>query len=131
MKIQAVTVTRNGGPEVLALEERELGDPGPGQVRVRVRASGVNYIDVYFRTGLYPRPVPYVAGLEGAGVIPRDYDPLVDSVDFEQVKRLMHAISQKVIADVAAAPTHDSFFAAANAKLAGARKAAAAASSTG
>ncbi|HKU90835.1 MAG TPA: tryptophan halogenase family protein [Steroidobacteraceae bacterium] len=65
--------------------------------------------------------------LEGAGVVPRDYDPLVDTVDFEQVKRLMLAISQKVSADVAAAPTHDSFFAAANARLAGARKAAAAA----
>jgi NADPH:quinone reductase len=69
MKIHAVTVTRNGGPEVLALEERELGDPGPGQVRIRARACGVNYIDVYFRTGLYPRPVPYVAGLEGAGEV--------------------------------------------------------------
>ena len=69
MKIQSVVVTRNGGPEVLALEERELGDPGPGQVRIRVRASGVNYIDVYFRTGIYPRPVPYVAGLEGAGEV--------------------------------------------------------------
>lgn len=65
--------------------------------------------------------------LEGAGVVPRDYDPLVDTVDFEQVKRLMLAISQKVTADVAAAPTHDSFFAAANARLAAARKAAAAA----
>jgi tryptophan halogenase len=65
--------------------------------------------------------------LEGAGVVPRDYDPLVDTVDFEQVKRLMLAISQKVSADVAAAPSHDSFFAAANARLAGARKAAAAA----
>jgi tryptophan halogenase len=69
--------------------------------------------------------------LEGAGVVPRDYDPLVDTVDFEQVKRLMMAISQKVSADVAAAPTHDSFFAAANARLAGARKAAAAAVSAG
>jgi tryptophan halogenase len=69
--------------------------------------------------------------LEGAGVIPRDYDPLVDAVDFEQVKRLMLANSQKITADVAAAPTHDSFFAAANARLAGARKAAAAASNAG
>ena len=63
---------------------------------------------------------------EGMGIVPRDYDPLVDVVDFEQVKRLMLAVSQKVSADVAAAPTHDSFFAAANARLAGARKAAAA-----
>ncbi|MEO8064629.1 MAG: tryptophan halogenase family protein [Pseudomonadota bacterium] len=64
---------------------------------------------------------------EGMGITPRDYDPLVDTVDFEQVKRLMLAISQKVSADLAAAPSHDSFFAAANARLAGARKAAAAA----
>jgi tryptophan halogenase len=64
---------------------------------------------------------------EGMGVIPRDYDPLVDCVDFEQVKRLMLALSQKISADVAAAPTHDSFFLAANSRLAGARKAQAAA----
>jgi tryptophan halogenase len=63
---------------------------------------------------------------EGMGVTPRDYDPLVDTIDFEQVKRLMLAISQKISADAAAAPTHDSFFAVANAKIAGARKAAAA-----
>ena len=69
MKIQAISVRATGGPEVLALEERELGDPGPGQVRVRIRAAGVNYIDVYFRTGLYPRPLPFVAGLEGAGEV--------------------------------------------------------------
>jgi tryptophan halogenase len=60
---------------------------------------------------------------EGAGITPRDYDPLVDSVDFEQVKRVMLAISQKISADVAAAPTHDSYFAVANARLVGARRA--------
>jgi tryptophan halogenase len=65
--------------------------------------------------------------LEGMGVIPRDYDPLVDTIDYEQVKRVMLAISQKVSADTAAAPTHDSFFAQANARLATARKAASAA----
>ena len=69
MKIQAISVRATGGPEVLALDERELGDPGPGQVRIRIRAAGVNYIDVYFRTGLYPRPLPFVAGLEGAGEV--------------------------------------------------------------
>jgi tryptophan 7-halogenase len=63
---------------------------------------------------------------EGSGVIPRDYDPLVDTVDFEQVKRLMAVFNQKVAADSAAAPSHDSFFAQANSKLASARKAAAA-----
>ncbi len=56
--------------------------------------------------------------LEGMGITPRDYDPLVDMVDFEQVKRLMLAINQKVASDVTSAPTHDSFFAAANARLA-------------
>lgn len=65
--------------------------------------------------------------LEGMGVIPGDYDPMVDTVDFEQVKRVMLAISQKVSADASRAPTHDSFFAQANARLASARKAASAA----
>jgi tryptophan halogenase len=64
--------------------------------------------------------------LEGMGVVPADHDPLVDTIDFEQVKRVMLALSQKVAADTAAAPTHDSFFAQANARLAGVRKAAAA-----
>src|SRR4029453_13387532 len=69
MKIHAIEVRATGRPEVLEPAERELGDPGPGQVRVRTRACGVNYIDVYFRTGLYPRPLPFVAGLEGAGEV--------------------------------------------------------------
>jgi tryptophan halogenase len=69
--------------------------------------------------------------LEGMGVVPRDYDPLVDTVDYEQVQRLMLAITQKVTADTAAAPTHDSFFAQANARLAGVRKSTTAAQSAG
>jgi tryptophan 7-halogenase len=56
---------------------------------------------------------------DGQGVVPRDYDPLVDVVDFEQVKRLMLACHQKVMSDAQASPTHDSFFAAANARLGG------------
>jgi len=66
---RAIVVEKTGGPEVLTLAERDPGAPGPGQVRVRVAAAGVNFIDVYFRTGLYPRPLPFVAGLEGAGRI--------------------------------------------------------------
>jgi NADPH2:quinone reductase len=66
---KAIVVEKTGGPEALALAERDPGAPGPGQVRVRVAAAGVNFIDVYFRTGLYPRPLPFVAGLEGAGRI--------------------------------------------------------------
>lgn len=64
---RAIVVEQTGGPEVLRVAQREPGAPGPGQARVRVGAAGVNFIDVYFRTGLYPRPLPFVAGLEGAG----------------------------------------------------------------
>ncbi len=65
----AIFVREHGGPEVLRLEATEPGDPGPGSARVRVAASGVNFIDIYIRTGLYPRPLPAVAGLEGAGTV--------------------------------------------------------------
>ncbi len=66
---QAIFVRETGGPEVLSLEQHEPGPPGPGQVRVRIAAAGLNFIDVYFRAGLYPRPLPFVLGLEGAGVV--------------------------------------------------------------
>lgn len=66
---RAIVVRETGGPEVLRLEARDPGAPGPGQARVSVQAAGVNFIDVYFRTGLYPRPLPFVAGLEGAGTV--------------------------------------------------------------
>ncbi len=65
----AVVVRETGGPEVLRWQEHDPGQPGPGQARVRVTAAGVNFIDVYFRTGLYPQPRPFVAGVEGAGVV--------------------------------------------------------------
>ena len=67
--MKAIVVSKTGGPEVLELHEQDVAAPGPGQVRVRVRAAGVNFIDVYFRTGLYPRPLPFVSGLEAAGVV--------------------------------------------------------------
>jgi NADPH2:quinone reductase len=67
----AIVVHQTGGPDVLRYEPHDPGEPGPGQVRVRVVASGVNFVDVYFRTGLYPRPLPFVSGLEGAGVVER------------------------------------------------------------
>ncbi len=66
----AIRIHRHGGPEVLAWEEVAVGDPGPGEVRLRQAAVGLNYIDVYHRTGLYPVPaLPAVIGLEGAGVV--------------------------------------------------------------
>src|SRR4051794_27783043 len=65
----AIRVHETGGPEVLKWEEIDVGEPGPGQVRLRQEAAGLNYIDVYHRTGLYPQPLPFTPGVEGAGVI--------------------------------------------------------------
>jgi NADPH2:quinone reductase len=66
----AIRVHENGGPEVMKWESLEPGQPGPGQALVRHSAIGVNYIDVYFRTGLYPPPqLPFTPGMEGAGVV--------------------------------------------------------------
>jgi len=66
---KAVRFHSNGGPEVLQLEDVTVGDPGPGEARVRHRACGLNMIDVYQRTGLYKVPLPAVAGNEGAGLV--------------------------------------------------------------
>lgn len=67
--MRAVIVEQTGGPEVLTLVERESPLPGPGEVRVKVAAAGVNFIDTYQRSGLYPLPLPFVAGNEGAGTV--------------------------------------------------------------
>jgi NADPH:quinone reductase len=67
--LHAIRVHRAGGPEVLQWEEVAVGDPGPGQVRLRQEAAGLNFIDVYHRTGLYPQPLPFTPGVEGAGVV--------------------------------------------------------------
>ena len=65
----AIRVHETGGPEVLKWEEIEVGEPGPGQVRLRQEAAGLNFIDVYHRTGLYPQPLPFTPGVEGAGAV--------------------------------------------------------------
>ena len=66
--VAAVRVHKIGGPEVLTYEQVEVGEPGPGQIRMKQPTIGVNFIDCYFRMGLYPAPsMPFVAGNEGAG----------------------------------------------------------------
>jgi NADPH2:quinone reductase len=65
----AVRIHEVGGPENLQWEEVEVGDPGPGQVRVRNTAVGLNFVDTYQRSGLYPMPLPFTLGSEGAGVV--------------------------------------------------------------
>ena len=66
---KAIRMLRTGGPEVMEYVDVEVGAPGPGEARVRHAAIGVNFIDVYFRTGLYPNPLPAGLGKEGAGVV--------------------------------------------------------------
>ena len=65
----AIRIHQNGGPEQLKWEEVTVGDPGPGEVRVRNTAVGLNYIDTYHRSGLYPLPMPLTLGSEGAGIV--------------------------------------------------------------
>ena len=65
----AIRFHQTGGPEVLRWEEVAVGDPAPGEARVRHEAVGLNFIDTYHRTGLYPMPLPSGIGLEGAGVV--------------------------------------------------------------
>lgn len=67
--VDAIRIHDTGGPEVMVLEQIELEPPGPGMVTVANRAIGLNYIDTYHRSGLYPLPLPAGIGLEGAGVV--------------------------------------------------------------
>ena len=67
--MKAIVIEQSGGPEVLAYRDAEVGEPAAGQVRVCIEAAGVNYIDTYHRSGLYPLAMPFTPGVEGAGVI--------------------------------------------------------------
>lgn len=66
---KAIVVKQFGGPEVLEFRDHEVGSPGAGEIRVRHEAIGLNFIDVYHRTGLYPNPLPFVPGQEAAGIV--------------------------------------------------------------
>ena len=66
----AIRVHKYGGPEALQLDDVDVGAPGQGQIKLKQHAIGLNYIDVYLRTGLYPQPsLPFVPGMEGAGEV--------------------------------------------------------------
>jgi NADPH2:quinone reductase len=75
----AVRIHQTGGPDVLQWEETEVGQPGTGQVKLRQEAAGLNFIDIYHRTGLYPQQLPFTPGVEGAGVV-EAVGPDVDNV---------------------------------------------------
>jgi NADPH2:quinone reductase len=88
MKTQAIRVERHGGPEVMRVVEIDVPDPGPDQVRLKMRAAGLNYIDVYYRSGLYQAPLPHGLGMEGAGEV----DAVGAGVkDFKPGDRVAHA----------------------------------------
>ena len=74
----AIRIHQTGGPEVMRWEEVAVGDPGPGEARIRHAAVGLNYIDTYHRTGLYPLPLPSGLGMEGAGVVEAVGEGVVD-----------------------------------------------------
>jgi len=66
----AIRVHDYGGPDVLKWEEVKVGEPGPGEVKIKQTAIGLNFIDIYLRTGLYPQPsFPFIPGMEGAGIV--------------------------------------------------------------
>jgi NADPH:quinone reductase len=69
MKTRAIRIEHHGGPEVMRVAEIDVPDPGPNQLRVKQRAAGLNYIDIYYRTGLYQAPLPHGIGMEGAGEV--------------------------------------------------------------
>jgi len=69
MHAKAIRIAAHGGPEVMEYVDVEVGAPGPGEILLRQYAIGLNYIDVYFRSGLYPQPLPGGLGKEGAGVV--------------------------------------------------------------
>jgi len=64
-----VIIEEFGGPEQMKLVDAEVGDPGPGEIRIRHKACGLNYLDVYQRTGLYPLELPHALGMEAAGIV--------------------------------------------------------------
>jgi len=69
IRSRAVRIAQYGGPEQLKIVDVTVGEPGPGEIRIRHKAVGLNFIDIYQRSGLYPLPLPLQLGMEGAGVV--------------------------------------------------------------
>jgi NADPH2:quinone reductase len=100
--MQAVTVRRHGGPEVMELLDADDLSPGPGQIVVRASTAGVNFIDLHQRAGRYPVPVPFVPGLEGAGTV-AGLGPDVD--EFKIGQRIAWKLAPGSYADQVLVPT--------------------------
>lgn len=99
--MQAIRVHEFGGPEALRYEEAPLPEPGSGEARVKLEAAGVNFIDVYHRTGGYPAQLPIIPGVEGAGVV----DAVGSGVsDVKPGDRVVYALQQGSYAEYAVVP---------------------------
>lgn len=99
--MRAIRVHQYGGPEVLRLEEVPLPQPGPGEALVRIEVAGVNFIDVYQRTGAYKGDLPFTPGMEGAGVV----EAVGDGVRAVAVgDRVAYAMSRGSYAEYAVVP---------------------------
>jgi NADPH2:quinone reductase len=99
--MKAIRVNEYGGPEVLSYEDISVPEPESGEVRVKIEAAGVNYIDIYHRTGLYKSRLPFTPGMEGAGVV----DATGPGVDEQRAgDRVAYAMSQGSYADYAIVP---------------------------
>jgi NADPH:quinone reductase len=100
--MKAIRVHQHGGPEQLAYGEVPDLEPGPGQALVRIDAAGVNFIDVYHRTGLYKLELPFTPGMEAAGVVEAIGD---DVIDFAPGDRVAYAMTPGSYAEFALVPT--------------------------
>ncbi len=98
--MQAIRIHDNGGPEVLKVDELPTPEPGAGEALVKVEAAGVNFIDVYHRTGLYKLPLPLTLGQEGAGVVEKS----AEGVKLKKGERVAWAGVQGSYADYAIVP---------------------------
>ncbi len=99
--MKAIRVHQYGGLEALSYEDTPIPEPGSGEVRVKIEAAGVNYIDIYHRTGLYKSPLPFTPGMEGAGIV----DAIgPDVADLREGDRVAYAMSQGSYAEYALVP---------------------------
>ena len=99
--MKAMRVHKYGGPEVLTIEDIPMPEPKAGEARVRIEAIGVNFIDIYQRTGLYPLQTPFTLGMEGAGVV----DAVGNEVtEVKKGDRVVYAMIQGSYAEYAIAP---------------------------
>src|SRR5262245_6189024 len=99
--MKAIVVENFGGSEVLAYCDAEKRTPKVGEALVKVEAIGINYVDVYYRTGLYPMPIPYIPGMEAAGVVEA---VAPDVTEVAPGDRVAYAMQAGTYAEYAVAP---------------------------